>query len=158
MPKGIPRIPRPPRHDPAVLAETLANKLASGNPHLRNDPKLGPVTEKDRVALQRICGETVEAFNARITEKLRIIEDLAAERAIQKLESNDFKASELGFILSVAHDKRTQIDGSSQLKNASLNAQINNFYGLSKDALLDLLDGRKPINITPNEAQPPPTP
>lgn len=130
-------------YNPAKLAEQVTRSLIEGKGSgLRRDPRLGNVTDADIKVIARITGETVEKFNARITEKLRIIEDLAAERAIEALEAGAFKPSELGFILSVAHDKRTHIDGTSQLTNASVNVQINNFGSPSKSALLDQLEGR----------------
>lgn len=136
-------MPRLPKYDPEKLSDALASKLLSGDPHIRNDAKLRAISEDDRRMLQRVTGETVEVFNRRITEKLRVIEDMAAERAIEALERDEFKPSELGFILSVAHDKRTHIDGSSSLA-ASVGTQVNNFYLSSKEELIASLDGRKP--------------
>ena len=92
--------------------------------------------------MQRVTGETVEQFNSRLSEKLRTIADKTASRIEEKLDKDQFKTSELGFILTVAEDKRTRLDGTQQLHGSSVNIQVNNFGPSSKDALLDQLDGR----------------
>jgi len=105
------------------------------------------ISADDRTHLQRITGETVEAFNERIAQKLRDIADLAADRIQQHLEADNFKPGELGFIYSVAHDKRLSLDGSRALNNASVNIQVNNFGASPKETLLSELDGM--TNVTP---------
>ena len=137
-------------YDAASLAESVASSLVAGSGcGLRTDPKLGPVTEHDRNHLMRITGETVETFNARISERLRTIADLTAQRIIEKLHSDAFKPSELAFVLSVAEDKRTRLDGSHSLQSASVNIQVNNYGSDSaastKDSLLSGLLGKTNI-------------
>jgi len=130
-------------YDPEYLADLTATALIEGKGQaLRRNPRLGPVTEEDRVMMQRVTGETVEQFNSRLSEKLRTIADKTASRIEEKLDKDQFKTSELGFILTVAEDKRTRLDGTQQLHGSSVNIQVNNFGPSSKDALLDQLDGR----------------
>lgn len=136
-------------YDPEQLAEVTATALAQGK-GLRASPLLGKVSDDDRLVLSRITGETVEVFNERIALKLRDIADLASLRIEQKLMNNEFKSGELGFILSVAHDKRLSLDGSRALNNASVNIQVNNFGTAPKDQLLGELDGLGlSKNVTP---------
>lgn len=127
-------------YDPVELAKNVAASITEGR-GLRRSPRLTNVREEDRRQLTRITGESVEVFNERIALNLREIADLASQRIREKLEANEFKAGELGFILSVAHDKRLSLDGSRALQNASVNIQVNNFGPSAKDQLLGELDG-----------------
>ncbi len=127
-------------YDPDELAESVACAITSGQ-SLNRSPMLGPVTEYDRRQLARITGETVDQFNDRLAQKLRVIADKAADRIEAKLDGDNFKTSELAFVLSVAHDKRLTLDGSRALQNASVNIQVNNYGSAPKDSLLADLDG-----------------
>ena len=127
-------------YDPAALAEQITPAILEGK-SLSRHHKLGAITTNDRQMLQRITGETVEVFNERIALKLRDIADLAAARIAQHLEEDNFKTSELGFILSVAHDKRLSLDGSRALSQSSVNIQVNNYGSSPKESLLADLDG-----------------
>lgn len=133
------------------LAESVAITIASGK-GFRSSPTLGPVTEYDRRTLSRIAQESVEEFNDRLALKLRLIADKATLRIEEKLDSDQFKTSELGFILSVAHDKRLSLDGSRALNNSSVNIQVNNFGSSPKASLLSELDGM--TNVTPKPSDP----
>ncbi len=139
------------RHDPSELADSVAEALLNGE-GLRRSPHLGTVSDDDRRRLQRITGETVDQFNDRIRQKLNLIADLASDRVIEKLEANEFKASELGFIQSVAFDKGLALSGRSQVQNASINTVINVFGSTPKDSLIASLMGRhspSPIEAIP---------
>ncbi len=127
-------------YDPKELAENVAATISQGK-GLRRSPNLSAVSVEDRRQLTRITGESVEIFNERIALNLREIADLATQRIREKLESDEFKAGELGFILSVAHDKRLSLDGSRALNNASVNIQVNNYGSAPKETLLGELDG-----------------
>jgi hypothetical protein len=95
-------------------------------------------------ALSRLTGETIDQFNARLSQKLATVADSVVEKIKQKLAGDQFKAGELAFLFSVMHDKRMALDGRSQLTNASINVQINQIGGnLSKDDLISMLEGRK---------------
>lgn len=135
-------------YDPAELADATADSILSGK-SLRTNPRLGPVTEHDRATLTRITGETVDVFNERIALHLRDIADLASQRIRQKLEADQFKPGELGFILSVAHDKRLSLDGSRALNAASVNIQVNNYGTTAKESLLADLDGLSNVKQAP---------
>lgn len=137
---------------PEELAQSVVESISEGK-GLRRSPHLGPVTEEDRRTLTRITGESVEVFNERIALSLRDIADLATQRIKEKLEGDEFKAGELGFILSVAHDKRLSLDGSRALNNAAINVTVNQFGPSPKAVLLSELDGlsnAKIIDIAPN--------
>ena len=129
-----------PLMSPDQLADLATASLLQGK-SLRNDPKLGPASDKDRLAVTRITGEAVEVFNARISEKLRIICDKSAERIEEKLDQDAFKPGELGFIFSVAHDKRQALDGNHQLHASAVNVQVNLYSpnGPSKHDILATL-------------------
>jgi hypothetical protein len=124
------------------LADAAASAVIIGKGRgLQKSPLLGPVTSNDRETIKRITGESVEVFNEHMASRLRLIADKAASRIEEKLDNNEFKSGELGFILSVAHDKRLSLDGSRALNNSSVNIQVNNFGPTPKDSLLSELDG-----------------
>lgn len=131
-------------YDPKELAENVALSISQGR-SLRNSPYMKEATEEDRRQIARVVGETVEAFNERVALNLREIADLATQRIKEKLEADQFKPGELGFILSVAHDKRLSLDGSRALQMSSVNIQVNNFGPAPKEALLGELDGLSSI-------------
>ncbi len=131
------------------LADLATSAVIAGKGKgLQNSPRLGPVTEEDRCHIARITGESVEVFNEHMASRLRLIADKAASRIEEKLDNNEFKSGELGFILSVAHDKRLSLDGSRALNNSSVNIQVNNFGTNPKAALLSELDGM--TNVSPS--------
>ena len=138
-------------YDSQELAEAAADALIAGNGRgLRTDPRLGAVRDDDKGCLVRITGESVEVFNEHMANRLRTIADKAAKRIEEKLDSDQFKPGELGFILSVAHDKRLTLDGSRALNNAAINIQVNNFGAAPKEQLLGELDGLGSVrNVTP---------
>ena len=151
MPIGVPllpQVPDPPRHDPVALAEVMAEKIVTGKGEIKTLAKV-PASDYDRRIFQRITGESVEAFNARLSSKLGEISDDVLEVIKRKLAGDEFKTSELAFLFSVMHDKRLSMDGRSQVTNASINVQVNN-YGSSipKADLIAMLEGRKPAVIT----------
>jgi hypothetical protein len=142
LPAGKQRLSMPRKPKPLLSADqladiTTASLLQGKSPH--HDPKLGPATDADRRSIVRVTGEAIEVFNARISEKLRIICDKSADRIQEKLDQDAFKPGELGFIFSVAHDKRQSLDGNNQLRAASVNIQVNNYGPAdspSKEAIL----------------------
>lgn len=139
IPKGT-ELPTKRTYDADKLADTVASQLVQGK-QLRRNPQLAAVTEYDRRNLARITGESVEVFNERLAQKLRLIADKVTDRIEQKVDADQFKTGELGFILSVAHDKRLSLDGSRALNNASVNIQVNNYGQAPRDMLMGELDG-----------------
>lgn len=137
-------------YDPEQLVDVIAAQIVQGK-GLRKNPHLGEVTEYDQRNLARITGESVEVFNERLAQKLRTIADKVTDRIEQKVDQDAFKTGELGFILSVAHDKRLSLDGSRALNNASVNIQVNNFGSSPKSALLSELDGLGSVKLVSTE-------
>jgi len=138
------------------LATAAADAYVAGNGRgLKTSPLLQPASEDDRLHIQRITGETVEVFNEHMASRLRVIAEKASLRIEEKLDQDQFKSGELGFILSVAHDKRLSLDGSRALQSASVNIQVNNYGSSPKTALLSELDGLgsvKQVSPVPSQA------
>lgn len=133
-----------PRHDPAVLAGKVADALVEGGGLLRRNSALGPISATDHTLIHRVVGESIERFNARISDKLGEIGDQVLDKIKAKLANDEFKSSELAFLYSVMHDKRLSAEGKNQVANAAINIQINNNgTNLSKDDLIAMLEGRK---------------
>lgn len=136
------------------MADQLATRFLEGKAiGIHKNPRLGPATEHDRETFARITGQTADDFNRHLSNKLRYVSDLAAARAAEALEQNLFKPGELGFILSVAEDKRARLDGNSMIHSATVNIQVNNINGAgagsgpTKDQLLELLHGQNRLGI-----------
>lgn len=140
-------------YNPEELADKVVDRVIMGK-GITPQTTAKPMTDQDRTTLARYAGEAIEVFNERVALKLREVGDLALARIKQKLENDEFKPGELGFIYSVAQDKRLALDGSRQLANATVNVQVNNF-GMSKEQLLAELDGlgnAKPVApVAPTE-------
>ena len=135
-------------YDPKLMAEAVAEKITTGKkirPHHRGLP----LTEPDAQLLNRIANESVEVFNDRIALNLREIADLATQRIKEKLQNDEFKTSELGFILSVAHDKRLSLDGSRALQQSNINVLV--VAPPARDQMLSELEGlsESPKTVTP---------
>lgn len=133
-------------YDPAELADKVVERVVNGK-GITKATSAAPMTTQDKQTLARYAGEAIEQFNERVALQLREVGDLALQRIKQKLENDEFKTGELGFIYSVAQDKRLALDGSRALQNATMNVQVNNF-GLTKEQLLaelDGLSGAKPV-------------
>ncbi len=146
-------------YDADALAEQVAEAVVAGQ-SFRTHPRLGQVSDEDKRVLARATSVTVEEFNATLSEKLRSIANKAASRIQEKLDSDSFKPSELGFILAIAEDKRTRLDGTHSLSASSVNIQVNNFGPASKNSLLDQLSG-SPHNASTHSdglIQPPDSP
>lgn len=142
---GTPLIPLPPKRDPAELAQTLLDTmLSTGGSLLTNNREKRPCGPGDSRMLARLTGETIDQFNQRLADKLMVIEDDIVAVIKKKLANDEFKSGELGFLFSVMHDKRRQMNGAQQVNGASINIQINQ-HGtqLSKDDLIAMLEGRK---------------
>lgn len=148
MPIGTHILPHPPRHDPVTLAEVMTEKLITGKGEIK-PLNLRPCSVKDQQLFRRITGESVEVFNARLSEKLGQVSEDVVEVIKRKLAADEFKTSELAFLFSVMHDKRLSMDGRAQVTNASINVQVNNYgSATSKADLIAMLEGRKPSQVT----------
>jgi len=134
------QLPTKRTYDPEALADVVATKVLAGG-KITPTAQTGPITSTDAALLNRIAGQSVEVFNEYMATRLRTVADKTLQRIEEKLDSDSFKSGELGFILSVAHDKRLSLDGSRALQSSSVNIQVNNYGASPKEALLADLDG-----------------
>ena len=137
--KGTP-LPTKRTYSPQDLAAKATEAIVTGKITSRDTSAL-PLTEADQKLLQRISGLQVEQFNELIASELREIATLSTQAIKEALAERRFKPGELGFILSVAHDKRLSLDGSRALSQSSVNIQVNNYGSSPKESLLADLDG-----------------
>ena len=136
-------------YDPDKLADGLAQTMIEKQSAQGiKPPKDLQVTDADRKMLQRVTGLSVEEFNAKLSDKLANIADKVAQKIEEKLDADEFKTSELGFLFSVMHDKRMSMDGRASLQNASTLVLVNNYGSMSKEDMIAALHG-KPKNVTP---------
>lgn len=108
------------------------------------------LSQEDADKLSRALGKTVEQFRQEFAEQLK----LGAQEALDllRLRLRELKAGELAFALSVLTDKSVAMDSRGATLNASVNQQVNNFYGLEKDQILALLSGKRPPTPTHSNA------
>lgn len=104
-----------------------------------------PPNAVDCQRLQKAIGTSIEAFNQRLAEKLAVLSDKIANRIEEKIDNNEFKPGELGFIFSVSEDKRRALDARSQIGSAQVNIQVNNYGDKSRDEIIAAL--LPPTNI-----------
>lgn len=130
------------------LIDDLKNTLlTTGVTGIKTNPKLMAMTANDRVAIQRLTGQTAEEFNSRLAEKLGSLADELVDSLRDDIANGRLKPGEKAFPMAVAIDKRNILDGRSQLQNAAVNIQVNNFNGrLSKAEIMARLS---PVNIAP---------
>ena len=98
----------------------------------------------------------MEEFNQRLGEKLALISDKIATRIEEKLDNDEFKAGELGFIFSVSEDKRRALDVRAQMGASQVNIQVNNYGDKSRDEIIaaltpEAMSAPAPIEIDPND-------
>lgn len=150
-PKGIPSPVTPINPDEAI--EVAANSILTGKKITPSQFK-SPPTLADCDRLQRALGVSMEQFNQQLAEKLAIISDKIANRIEEKVDNDEFKSSELGFIFAVSEDKRRALDARTQLGAAQVNIQVNNYGDRSRDEIIAALlpptipaDPVNPLNI-----------
>jgi hypothetical protein len=145
-------MPRKLSEERKKLVDAAATAILEGR-SLRRDPRLGPVSDNDRKVFVRVAGMSVEKFNAELANELSDVSAAVIAKIKGKLESDEFKASELAFVLSVAEDKRARLTGQNMLTNAQINVQVNNYGERSKDDIIGSLFGNKAIvhNVTPED-------
>jgi hypothetical protein len=98
-----------------------------------------PPSKADCNRLQRALGVNLEQFNQQLAQKLAVISDKIAGRIEEKIDNNEFKPGELGFIFSVTEDKRRALDARAQLGSAQVNIQVNNYGDKSRDEIIAAL-------------------
>lgn len=91
---------------------------------------------EDVKRLQRVLNTSIETFNQQLGERLAILSDKIADRIEEKIDADEFKPGELGFIFSVTEDKRRALDARSQLGSAQVNIQVNNYGDKSREEIM----------------------
>lgn len=159
-PKGIPAKPRPIDVDAAI--EAAASNALTGKPivpgMLRGRMRAKP-SKADCERLSRSLGMPMEEFNQRLGERLAIISNKIASRIEEKIDADEFKPGELGFIFSVSEDKRRALDARAQLGASQVNIQVNNYGDKSRDEIIAALSpeqirsvvAKPEIEIDPND-------
>ena len=152
-PKGIPMPVKP--VDPDDVIEVAVERALAGKPVIPSafmNAKRNKPTAADCDRLNRVLGVSIEEFNQRLAERLAKISDKIANRIEEKIDDNEFKAGELGFIFSVTEDKRRALDARAQLGSAQVNIQVNNYGDKSRDEIIaDLLPQSSPSPSIPDE-------
>jgi plasmid maintenance system antidote protein VapI len=113
------------------------------------------LSQMDSDKLSRALGMTVEDFRTKFADQLRA----GAAEMLELLRARryELKPGELAFALSVLTDKANALESRSTTLSNSVIQQVNNFYGTDKQAILDLLAGKKPPTL-PTHPNSPPTP
>ena len=135
----------------AVVLATLEGKALHNSPWLE-----GEITQADRKRLAIIAGTTVEAFQERLNQKLKLV----ADKILDSLNSrvHELKPGELSFALSVAIDKAKAFDSQQALKGANV-TQINHYHSnLTREELMAKLSGKKVVEEKKAEPPLPETP
>lgn len=128
--------------DPNKLLAEVVQAATGGKAFKQATRALG---ENERQSLSRAIGMDVDEWRIEFGQKLRE----TGSKLLQLLhdKADDIKPDALAYSIAVMADKAQALDGRSQLANASINVQINNFGGASKSSLLDQLEGRTVTQI-----------
>jgi hypothetical protein len=156
-PKGSYNKPRP--IDVEAAIEAAADNALTGKPivpGMLKGRKRSIPSKADCERLTRSLGVSMEEFNQRLGEKLALISDKIATRIEEKLDNDEFKAGELGFIFSVSEDKRRALDVRAQMGASQVNIQVNNYGDKSRDEIIaaltpEAMSAPAPIEIDPND-------
>jgi len=119
-----------------AAVEQCADRVVSGKPFRSRSKNLGTVSDDDRKRVAHILGTSIEVFNTKLAERLAILSSKIAQRVEEKIDGDEFKTGELGFIFSVMEDKRRALSASSQVGAAQVNIQVNHYGDRSKEQIL----------------------
>lgn len=144
-PKGIPQKVKPAKLNDVV--DDAAARIMSGNKLTAKSLTKNMPTHADTRRLQRVLGVSMETFNQKLGEKLAAISDKIADRIEEKIDADEFKPGELGFIFSVTEDKRRALDARSQLGAAQVNIQVNNYGDKTREEIM--ADLQMPLTAQP---------
>ncbi len=90
--------------DPEQAIDAAVDRALTGKPILPARFKKHPPSKLDCERLERVLGMPLEEFNQRLAHKLALISDKIAGRIEEKVDADEFKPGELGFIFSVTED------------------------------------------------------
>jgi len=136
-PKGIPADVKPFDHEHAI--EAAVERALTGKRITPAQFKIGPPSKADCERLSRAINMPIEEFNQKLAVKLANISDKIAQRIEEKIDGDEFKPGELGFIFSVTEDKRRALDARAQLGSAQVNIQVNNYGDKSREEIIAAL-------------------
>lgn len=137
--------------DPEQAIDAAVDRALTGKPILPATFKKLPPSKKDCDRLERMLGIPIEEFNQRLAQKLALISDKIAGRIEEKVDADEFKPGELGFIFSVTEDKRRALDARAQVGAAQVNIQVNNYGDKSRDEIIAAL---MPAPVSDNKPAP----
>ena len=136
--------------DPDALVDAMVTRVTTGQ-SLVKLPQTGPMTKHDRLMIVRVAGCTAEEFQAKFSERLRVIADKAANRIEEKLDEGGQKLGDLNMTMAITVDKLSAMNAKPTQGNLSV--QINNYGSMTRDQLLASLRGEKVVLPEP----PPPS-
>lgn len=137
--------------DPEQAIDAAVDRALTGKPILPATFKKLPPTKTDCERLERMLGVPLDEFNQRLAHKLALISDKIAGRIEEKVDADEFKPGELGFIFSVTEDKRRALDARTQVGAAQVNIQVNNYGDKSRDEIIAAL---MPAPVSDNQPTP----
>lgn len=139
-PSGRPPGPRPigyrhlkAAYDPAEVIQHAADSLLAGKglPLIR-DHSHAPISQPDRLVIQRTLGMEPEAFRGAVLDQYRTVLAKCMSRVEEALDDGTYKPGELSYLLAVTTEKMRLLDGSATLQNSSINVQVNNYNGVAR--------------------------
>lgn len=131
---------------PEEIVERVATAIMeTGEVPLKMSRRLTELPAQDREALARAVKMPYDTFVESISHHLQEIAFSCSERIKEKLADNEYRPSELNFLIAIALDKNSRLAGRSALQNASINVQVNNFGDQDKDAIIAQLMGPKKV-------------
>ena len=136
-PKGVLNPVKP--IDPDAAIDAAVERALTGKRITPAQFKMDPPSKKDCQRISRALNMTIEEFNQKLAHKLAQISDKIAGRIEEKIDNDEFKPGELGFIFSVTEDKRRALDARAQLGSAQVNIQVNNYGDKSRDEIIAAL-------------------
>lgn len=121
-----------------LIEETAKNLLSKGKTIVPRATTKKTLTPRDRALLTQAIGMAPEEFCDHVCGRLRTLIDKTMGRVEEKLDENAHKPADLSFLLAVLMDKHAKLEGRSQLANASINVQVNNYGagGASKEEMM----------------------
>ena len=136
-PKGVLNPVKPIDHNEAI--DAAVERALTGKRIIPAQFKTNPPSKDDCQRISRVLNMTIEEFNQKLAHKLAQISDKIAGRIEEKIDNDEFKPGELGFIFSVTEDKRRALDARAQLGSAQVNIQVNNYGDKSRDEIIAAL-------------------
>lgn len=136
-PKGVRNPVKP--IDPDAAIDAAVERALTGKRITPAQFKMNPPSKHDCQRISRALNMTIEEFNQKLAHKLAQISDKIAGRIEEKIDNDEFKPGELGFIFSVTEDKRRALDARAQLGSAQVNIQVNNYGDKSRDEIIAAL-------------------